>query len=110
MILVGCVVLTSWIDSPTHTHTHKQVAAGEIKGFTGVDAPYEPPLTPEIVLPNYKMTITECVDVFMQKLRSEGVLEGGKVYPNGLPPPDGGEVVDLHVPQSQVGTWMEASR
>jgi 3'-phosphoadenosine 5'-phosphosulfate synthase len=40
-----------------------QVAAGEIKGFTGVDAPYEPPLAPEIILPNYKMTVEECVEV-----------------------------------------------
>jgi len=86
-----------------------QVAAGEIKGFTGVDAPYEPPLEPEIILPNYKMSIEECVAVFMQKLRAEGVLEGGDVYPKGLPLPDGGEVVDLHVPSSQVNEikWPE---
>ena len=68
-----------------------------------MDAPYEPPLEPEIVLPNYKMTIEECVAVFMQKLRAEGVLQGGEVYPNGLPMPDGGEVIDLHVLPSQVG-------
>ncbi len=82
------------------------MAAGEIKGFTGVDAPYEPPLSPEVVLPNYKMTITECVDAFMQRLRAEGVLEGGAVHPNGLPLPDGGEVVDLHVPESQVCMYV----
>ncbi|EWM28233.1 aps kinase atp sulfurlyase pyrophosphatase fusion protein [Nannochloropsis gaditana] len=81
---------------------YKKVAAGEIKGFTGVDAPYEPPLEPEILLPNYKMTIDECVAVFLQRLRAEGVLEGGEVYPNGLPLPDGGQVVDLHVPPSQL--------
>lgn len=57
------------------------------------------------MLPNYKMTIEECVAVFMQKLRAEGVLEGGDVYPKGLPLPDGGEVVDLHVPPSQVNIW-----
>lgn len=78
------------------------MAAGEIKGFTGVDAPYEPPIDPEIILPNYKMTINECVEVFMQKLRSEGILDGNDVYPKGLPMPDGGELVDLHVPASQV--------
>jgi hypothetical protein len=59
------------------------------------------------LLPNYKMTIEECVAVFMQKLRAEGVLEGGDVYPKGLPLPDGGEVVDLHVPPSQVNRWRE---
>ena len=85
---------------------YKKVAAGEIKGFTGVDAPYEPPIDPEIILPNYKMTISECVDVFMQKLRSEGILDGNDVYPKGLPMPDGGSVVDLHVPSSQVSRWV----
>jgi 3'-phosphoadenosine 5'-phosphosulfate synthase len=79
-----------------------QAAAGEIKGFTGVDAPYEPPLQPEIVVPNYKMTVRECVEVFMRQLRSEGILEGGDVNPRGLPMPDGGEMVDLHVPAPQV--------
>ena len=72
-----------------------------------MDAPYEPPLEPEILLPNYKMTIEECVAVFMQKLRAEGVLEGGDVYPKGLPLPDGGEAVDLHVPSSQVKNKMK---
>lgn len=64
-------------------------------------------MEPEILLPNYKMTIEECVAVFMQKLRAEGVLEGGDVYPKGLPLPDGGEVIDLHVPPSQVNKWSE---
>ena len=29
---------------------YKLVAAGKIKGFTGVDAPYEQPLHPEVLL------------------------------------------------------------
>ena len=78
---------------------YKKVAAGEIKGFTGVDAPYEPPIDPEINLPNYKLTIQQSVDVFLQKLREEGILDGNpNVNPLGLPMPDGGEMVDLHVP------------
>lgn len=52
------------------------------------------------------MTISECVQVFMQKLRSEGILDGNEVYPKGLPLPDGGEVVDLHVFPSEVGKYL----
>lgn len=35
---------------------YKKARAGEIKGFTGVDDPYEPPLHPEIVLNTAKVT------------------------------------------------------
>lgn len=85
--------------------TNEQVAAGELKGFTGVDAPYEPPVDPEIWLPNYKMSIEECVEVFLSKLRTEGILEGGPLNPQGLPMPDGGEMIDLHIPENQVCIW-----
>jgi hypothetical protein len=45
------------------------------------------------------------VEVFMRKLREEGILEGSpNVNPKGLPLPDGGVMVDLHVPESQVPT------
>jgi adenylylsulfate kinase len=30
---------------------YKKVRAGEIKEFTGIDSPYEPPLNPEILIP-----------------------------------------------------------
>lgn len=36
--------------------------AGEIKGFTGYDAPYEEPPNPDLVLDTEKMTLKECVD------------------------------------------------
>lgn len=52
-------------------------------------------LTPE-------SSIGRCVEVFLHTLRAEGILEGGEVYPKGLPMPDGGEVIDLHVPSSKV--------
>jgi 3'-phosphoadenosine 5'-phosphosulfate synthase len=80
---------------------YKKVAAGEIKGFTGVDDPYEPPLHAEIVLPNYKMTVEECVAVVIKKLRQAGVLTGGVTDPSGLPMPDGGEIIDLYVRESE---------
>ena len=38
----------------------------------------------------------------MRKLVKEGVLVGGPTLPNGLPYPDGDEIVDLLVPKDQV--------
>lgn len=42
---------------------------GEIKDFTGVSAPYEPPLAPEIELPTDQMTVTESVATVIQYLQ-----------------------------------------
>lgn len=80
---------------------YKKVAAGEIKGFTGVDDPYEPPVDAEISIKNYEHTIQGSVDIIFKKLREEGVLVGGPTHPNGLPYPDGDEVIDLHMTPSK---------
>jgi 3'-phosphoadenosine 5'-phosphosulfate synthase len=81
---------------------YKKVAAGELKGFTGVDDPYEAPLHAEINMKNHDMTIQASVDVIMRELKRHGVLVGGPTLPQGLPYPDGDEIIDLHVPASQV--------
>ena len=83
---------------------YARVAAGELKGFTGVDDPYEVPLTPEINMQNAGMTIQQSVDLLLRRLKQEGVLVGGPTLPKGLPYPDGDEIVDLHVPASQKET------
>ena len=56
---------------------YAKVAAGELKGFTGVDDPYEAPEHPEIVLPTDGMTVQQSVDVIMRALVKEGALVGG---------------------------------
>ncbi|CAM9151383.1 unnamed protein product, partial [Ectocarpus fasciculatus] len=76
---------------------YKKVAAGEIKGFTGVDDPYEAPINAEISIKNYEHTIQQSVDIIFRKLREEGVLVGGPTLPKGLPYPDGDEIIDLHM-------------
>lgn len=83
---------------------YKKVAAGELKGFTGVDDPYEAPPNAEIVMKNHDMTIQESVDMIMRALVKEGVLVGGPTLPNGLPYPDGDEIVDLLVPKHLVAS------
>ena len=40
---------------------YTKARAGEIKDFTGVSAPYEPPLNPELELPTDKLAVSESV-------------------------------------------------
>jgi len=47
---------------------YKKAFAGEIKQFTGVSDPYEPPLKPEIVVETQKETVEESVETIMLKL------------------------------------------
>ena len=41
---------------------YAKARAGEIKGFTGIDSPFESPLTPKLVLKTVDMSVTECVN------------------------------------------------
>jgi adenylylsulfate kinase len=40
---------------------YKKARAGEIKDFTGIDAPYEPPLNPDLHLKTLENTLENCV-------------------------------------------------
>lgn len=54
-------------------HLYRKARAGEIKGFTGIDAPYEAPLRPDLVLPTEELSAEACVerllDVLLPRLR-----------------------------------------
>lgn len=56
---------------------YAKVKAGEIKGFTGVDAPYEAPLSPDIDL-HADMSLDLSVEFLMEYLEREGVLNGDR--------------------------------
>ena len=47
---------------------YARARAGEIKDFTGISAPYEPPQRPEIELPTNQTSVTECVDIILKRL------------------------------------------
>ncbi len=47
---------------------YKKARAGEIKQFTGIDAPYEAPENPEIVVHTDATTINESLAVVLEKL------------------------------------------
>ena len=47
---------------------------GEIENFTGISAPYEEPIKPDMVVNTNKLTIEEEVEQIISKLQSEGLL------------------------------------
>ena len=51
---------------------YKKAIAGEIKGFTGIDSPYEEPLSPEISLGN--LSIEDSVAVLIECLREKCII------------------------------------
>lgn len=53
---------------------YKKARAGEIKGFTGIDDPYEPPENPELVLDSAKHTPEELADQVITLLKSQGKI------------------------------------
>jgi len=56
---------------------YKKARAGEIKGFTGIDDPYEAPANAELVLTTAGKSVDECVKECIDMLVREGVLSGG---------------------------------
>jgi len=53
---------------------YKKARAGELKGFTGVDDPYEAPTSPELVLDTGGLTIGECAHAVVDLLRKRLII------------------------------------
>jgi adenylylsulfate kinase len=53
---------------------YKKARAGEIKGFTGIDDPYEAPNNPELVLDGGKETAEALADKVIAYLKSKGKI------------------------------------
>jgi len=62
---------------------YKKARAGKIPDFTGISAPYEPPLNPEIVIQTAQFTVEECVDQMLEFLEKEGYLNS-RLNPRAL--------------------------
>lgn len=54
---------------------YKKALAGEIKGFTGIDDPYEEPHNPEVLVETDKESLEESVEKVLNKLREVGYIE-----------------------------------
>jgi bifunctional enzyme CysN/CysC len=53
---------------------YRKARAGELKHFTGVDSPYEPPANPEIRLDTAQATPEQSADAILAVLRERGLI------------------------------------
>lgn len=53
---------------------YKKARAGEIKGFTGIDDPYEAPENPELLLPTHELSVAESVQVILDYLQLNDLI------------------------------------
>ena len=54
---------------------YKKARAGQIKGFTGIDDPYEQPDSPELVLPTHQFSVEQSVEKLIELLDENGLLD-----------------------------------
>ncbi len=54
---------------------YKKARAGQLADFTGIDAPYEAPATPEVVLNTHLTTLAEEVDRLVRELHERAILD-----------------------------------
>mmetsp|Transcript_14509 Transcript_14509/g.22018 ORF Transcript_14509/g.22018 Transcript_14509/m.22018 type:complete len:251 (+) Transcript_14509:88-840(+) len=52
---------------------YKKARAGQIKGFTGIDAPYEKPENPEVHVRTDQNTVTQGVNIILEQLDKAGI-------------------------------------
>ena len=79
----GLAFIEAYIDVPLDVAEqrdpkglYKKARSGEIKRFTGIDDPYEPPASPELVLKTAEMTLEDEVAAVRDALVKAGVLAG----------------------------------
>ncbi|WP_193163995.1 adenylyl-sulfate kinase [Microbulbifer hainanensis] len=53
---------------------YKKARAGEIRGFTGIDDPYEAPTSPELHLHTDEMTLEQEVEMVLSGLQARGII------------------------------------
>ncbi len=77
----GVAFLEVFIDTPLEVcesrdpkGLYKKARAGEIKGFTGIDDPYEPPQRPEVHIRTDDQSIEDSANQLVEALRAHGVL------------------------------------
>ena len=53
---------------------YKKARAGEIRDFTGIDSPYEPPMAPEMILPTMQNSPEKCAEIVVAWMRDRKVI------------------------------------
>lgn len=55
---------------------YKKARAGQIPEFTGISAPYEEPVNPELVIRTGEGTVDECAEQILAHLAAKGIIQG----------------------------------
>jgi len=53
---------------------YSKAKAGKIEGFTGIDAPYEEPVNPELILDTDRLSINECTESVLKYLDKKNYI------------------------------------
>ena len=53
---------------------YRKARAGEIRGFTGVDDPYEEPQNAELTLETARHNVGACVEMILRRMEADGLL------------------------------------
>ena len=61
---------------------YKKARSGELKGFTGIDQPYEPPEKPDLTLKAGESTILDCIEAIVKLLVDKNIIPS---VTNGIP-------------------------
>jgi bifunctional enzyme CysN/CysC len=56
---------------------YKKARAGQLRNFTGIDSPYEPPTNPELRVDTVSMTAEQAADAILKLLQERGHLDSG---------------------------------
>ena len=59
---------------------YKKARAGLIKNYTGIDSPYEEPLSPELVIATDRLSLDASVASVLDLLRERGILTAGSQH------------------------------
>lgn len=54
---------------------YRRARAGDIRDFTGISSPYEPPENPELVLNTGSKSLEECVEGILKTLLERGIIK-----------------------------------
>lgn len=57
---------------------YKRARMGEVKNFTGINSPYEPPMMPELIIQTDKQTLRESVQLVIAMLENRGIVKSSK--------------------------------
>jgi adenylylsulfate kinase len=80
-----CSFFEVFVDAPIEVceqrdpkEQYKKARAGLIKGFTGVDDPYEPPIKPELVLKTAELSVEKCILELRELLSQNKIIRRHK--------------------------------